>query len=123
MLTSEAVVHQFSRSKKTILITGASRLHGIGYALMQQKQKEAPKLVMCGSRALTEQSNYATAELAALAVLYACQACKHQLHRIDKFEVRSTYRPLQGIFQRKIHKWTTQEHYVSEKNWQTFDST
>ena len=72
---------------------------------MQQKGKEKSQLVMCGSRALTnEQANYETAELEALAVLYACQACRHQLHSVDKFEVRSTYRPLQGPFQRKMHE-------------------
>ena len=60
---------------------------------------------MCGSRALTnKQANYATAKLAALTGLYACQTCSHQLHSVDNFEVRSSYRPLQGLFQRKVHK-------------------
>ena len=105
MLTSHAVIQQFSRNKSTTLITGASRLHGIGYALMQHHKKDTSKLVMCGSRALTEeQSNYATAELAALAVLYACKVCSHQLKSIERFEVRSTYKPLQGIFQKKIRE-------------------
>ena len=72
---------------------------------IKSKTLEEPKLAMCGSRALTdEQSNYATAELAALAVLYACQACKHQLNSIEKFEVGSMYRPLQGNFKRKIRE-------------------
>ena len=82
-----------------------SRLHGIGYTLMQKGTEDKPQLLMCGSRSLTaKQANYATAELKALSVLYACQSCRHQLQSIDTFGVRSTYRPLQGLFQRKMHK-------------------
>ena len=81
MFISAAVLRQFDNTKKIIIVTGAGRLHDIGYALMQQKRKEEPQLVMCGSRALTdEQAKYAIAKLAALAVLYACQACSHQLN-------------------------------------------
>ena len=73
MLSSAAVLRQFNNTKKSIIFTGASRLHGIGYELMQQKRKEEPQLVMCGSRALTdEQANYATAKLEALAVPPPC---------------------------------------------------
>ena len=65
---------------------------------MQKKNEDKPQLVMCGSR------SYATAELEALAVLYVCQSCRHQLQGIETFEVRSIYRPLQGLFQQKMHE-------------------
>ena len=105
MLTSAAVIRLFDRVKQTTILTSASRLHGIGYKLMQTKKEDKPQLVMCGSRGLTnEQANYDTAELEDLAVLYACQSCRHQLQGIETFEFRSTYRPPQGLFQRKMHE-------------------
>ena len=78
--------------------------HNINLQVTKNKE-DTNKLVMCGSKILTkQQANYATAELEALAVLYTCQSCKHQLQGIKSFEVRMTYRPLQGLFQQNMHE-------------------
>lgn len=100
MLTLAAVLWPFNSAKKTTI---TSRLHGtgIGYTLMQHEE-EKPQFVMCGSRSITnKQANYATAKLETLAMLYACQSCKHQLQSVSKFEVKSTYRRKQ--VQGQIH--------------------
>ena len=37
LLTSKTIIHPFDQDADTFLLTDASRLHGMGFALMQQK--------------------------------------------------------------------------------------
>ena len=65
LLTSPVVVKPFNTTAHTILLMDASRLHGLGFALLQ-KPDDSDKfsLIMCDSKSLTEkQANYATVEL------------------------------------------------------------
>ena len=75
LLTSPLVVKPFNTKAQTILLMDASRLHRLGFALMQKPDNsDKLSLVMCGSKSLTEtQANYATVELETPAILYACQ--------------------------------------------------
>ena len=67
------VIKPFHPDRETLLFTDASRLYGMGYALMQVDPKTQERfLVICGSKALTEtQKRYATVELECLAILVA----------------------------------------------------
>ena len=45
----------------TYLITDASRLHGLGFALLQLEATNKFRLIQCGSKSLNDtQRNYAT---------------------------------------------------------------
>ena len=64
ILTSAPVVQIFNKGLKTELLTDASRLHGMGFALIQRDQDNQPRLICCGSRSFTAtESMYATIEL------------------------------------------------------------
>ena len=55
ILTSEMIVRHFDSSKEAVLLTDASRLFGLGYALgqMDSAGKKFFKVVRCGSKGLT----------------------------------------------------------------------
>ena len=74
LLTSPTIAKPFDDAKDTILLTDASRLHGLGYALVQRNRKGELSLIQCGSRSLTPtQQRYATIELECLAIVWAIQ--------------------------------------------------
>lgn len=63
-LANKMCLNYFDPTRRTELLTDASRLNGIGYALMQRNDKDEPFLIQCGSRSLTgAESRYATIEL------------------------------------------------------------
>ena len=104
-LTSENVVTQvFSSDRRTELITDASRLHGLGYCLVQYEPGcPYPKIVQCGSRSLTScETRYATIELEALGVAYGLNKCQFYLKGLRNFTVMTDHKPLIGIFAKEI---------------------
>ena len=50
LLTSPTIAKPFDDANDTILLTDASRLHGLGYALVQRNRKGELSLIQCGSR-------------------------------------------------------------------------
>jgi hypothetical protein len=72
ILTCDLVLINFDPSKPTILLKDASRLKGLGFALLQTETvdgKERIRLVTCGSRSLSPaEKSYAVVELEALAI-------------------------------------------------------
>jgi hypothetical protein len=103
MLSSNLVVKPFNPALETLLLTDASRLHGLGFALMQ-KETNGHRLIQCGSCALTScQSRYSTIELEALAILYATRKCSFYLRGLPSYLVVSDHKPLVGIFQKDLH--------------------
>ena len=63
LLTSPTIAKLFDDAKETILLTDASRLHRLGYALVQKSRKGELSLIQCGSHTLTPtQQRYATIE-------------------------------------------------------------
>lgn len=93
----------FDPSLKTELLTDASRLHGIGYALLQRDRFGKPRLIQCGSRSLSNaQKNYATIELECSAVMWAIQKCDFYLRGLRGFKVVTDHRPLLGIFEKPL---------------------
>ena len=73
-------VQPFNPTLESILMTDASRLFGIGFALLQPLPKEKWSLIQCGSASLTPtQTRYATIELECMAIQWAIQKCSYYL--------------------------------------------
>jgi hypothetical protein len=65
----------FDLCKPTVLCTDASSLHGMGYALEQEK-----RLIQAGSRSLLNaETRYAVVKVEATVVAWAIKACHHYL--------------------------------------------
>ena len=86
------------------LVTDASCLKGLGFALIQRDptNPNKPRLIQCGSRSLLPaKSCYAPIELEALAIVWSVQQCKHQLYGMPKpFRILTDHKPLLGIFKK-----------------------
>ena len=98
VLTSPMVVKAFDPGLRTELLTDASRLKGLGYALIQREESGAIRLIQCSSRSLTPaETRYATIELECLAIQWAVEDARHYLLGCQ-FEVLTDHRPLEGVF-------------------------
>lgn len=94
-LSSPPILATFDPSLPTVLQTDASRLNGIGYALLQDHGGGHFRLIQCGSRFLTDaETRYATIELELLAVTWATSKCKFYLSGLQHFELVTDHRPL-----------------------------
>ena len=103
ILCGKMIVKPFDQNLKTYLITDASRLHGLGFALLQLEQNNTFRLIQCGSKSLNDtQRNYATIELECLAINHAIKKCKFYLHGKDNFTVITDHKPLLGIFNKNL---------------------
>ena len=104
LLTSPMVVFPYDPSLPTQLLTDASRLHGIGFALMQVDPTGKHRLISCGSRSLTDaQRNYATIELECMAIKWGIEKCEYYLRGNQGFSVITDHKPLVGIFNKPLH--------------------
>ena len=102
-LTCPTTLQPFDPRVKTVLLTDASRLHGIGFALVQ-RYKDRLALIQCGSASLSPtQSRYSTVELECLAIIHAIQKCHYYLAGVQQFEVWTDHRPLVGAFGKHLH--------------------
>ncbi|TRY74838.1 hypothetical protein TCAL_05487, partial [Tigriopus californicus] len=64
LLTSSLLAKLFNEKLETFLLLDASRLHGLGFILMQKEKNGHPQEVQCGSLSLTPaQWNYTAIEL------------------------------------------------------------
>ena len=109
ILTNKTTVHPFDPDIPTILLTDASRLYGIGYCLVQQREDKSLSLVHCGSCSLTPtQQRYATIELECLAIQWAVQKCNYYLRGLPIFQIWTDHRPLEGIFRKSLHELDNQ---------------
>ena len=102
-LASDMVVKYFDPKLPTELLTDASKLQGLGFALVQREPNGQMRLIQCGSRSLNSaEKNYATIELEALAIQFGIQKCRHYLLGLQKFKVVTDHNPLVGIFKKDI---------------------
>ena len=102
LLTSKTIIHPFDQEAETFLLTDASRLHGIGFALMQRKGEEH-FLKQCGSCSLTPtQQRYATVELECMAIQWAITKSEFYLRGLPAFDVLTDHRPLVGVFRKQL---------------------
>ena len=82
LLTSPLVVKPFYTAAHTILLTDTSRLHGLGFALMQKPDdSDKMSLIICGSKSLRDtQAHYATVELEARLTSPTASSGKQRSH-------------------------------------------
>lgn len=107
LLCSAELVQPFNPDLPIELLTDSSRLHGLGYALMQREPGGRPRLVQCGSSSLsTAMKNYSTIELEATAVMWAMAKCDFYLRGIRHFTVITDHKPLLGIFSKSLMSLT-----------------
>lgn len=93
-LAEPPILAHFDHTLPTVLQTDASRLHGIGYALLQEHEG-IWRLVQCGSRFLADvESRYSTIELEMLAVVWAMKKCKYYLLGLPQFSHITDHKPL-----------------------------
>ena len=96
ILASAKLAH-YDPKRETSLLSDASRLHGLGFSLLQYNERNEPQLIQCGSRSLTSsERNYATIELELLGIVYAVLKCKHYLLG-SRFKVVTDHSPLKPI--------------------------
>ena len=57
VLTSELLVKTFDPKLTSLFLTDASRLNGLGYALLQKEDDTKLRLITCGSCSLNETQN------------------------------------------------------------------
>ena len=101
-LTSDMVVTHFDPNMPVTVLTNASQLHGLGYALGNYVDGRF-KLVSCDSKSLTPtQQRYATIELECLAVYFAIDKCSYYLKGGNHFTVATDHKPLEGIFAKDL---------------------
>ena len=106
ILSTNTVIRPFDPERTAYLYTDASRINGIGFALMQSHADadgvNRLKIVQCGSRSLKgPETRYATNELEMLAIVYAIQKCRyHLLGR--KFVVVTDHKPLVGTMSKPL---------------------
>ena len=103
-LTSELVVKPFDPELHTILLVDASKLYGLGFALMQP-EKEGHRLIQCGSCSTTPtQQRYSVSEIECLAIVWAIKKCQFYLKGLETFSVITDHKPLVGIFKQDIEE-------------------
>ena len=101
-LLSSLLVQPFDPALKTELLTDASRLKGLGYALIQRDCLNNIRLVQCSSRSLSSaETRYATIELECLAIQWAIEDCRYYLLGCE-FRVLTDHRPLVGVFEKPL---------------------
>ena len=102
-LTSDMLVKYFDPGLPTELLTDASKLEGLGYALVQREPNGKIRLIQCGSRSLNSaEKNYATIELECLAIQWAIEKSRHYLIGLPNFTVITDHNPLVGIFKKEL---------------------
>ena len=102
LLTSKTVIHPFHEEASTFLLTGASRLHGLGFALMQRKHNQH-FLIQCGSCSLMPtQQRYSTIKLKYMATQWAIKKYQFNLRGLPTLDVLTDHRPLVGIFREQL---------------------
>ena len=102
LLTSDMVVMHFDPNLPVTILTDASRLHGLGYAMGHFVYRRF-RVVACGSKSLTPtQQRYATIELECLGVHFAFDKCSFYLKGAPSFTMVTDHNPLEGIFKKDL---------------------
>ena len=103
-LSSKKTLTYYCPDRKTRLISDASRLHGLGFVLMQEQPDGLWKPVQAGSRFITSaEKNYAMCELELLGVVWACTKTRMFIEGLekDKFEIWTDHAPLVPILEKQ----------------------
>lgn len=103
ILTSPLLVQFFDPALPTTLLTDASKLHGLGFALIQHDTEGKIRLIQAGSRSLVPaERNYAPIEQECLGAVWAMEKCRHFLYGCPNFKLVTDHQPLVGIFKKEL---------------------
>ena len=103
LLTSPMLVHYYDPTLSTVLLTDASKLNGLGYALIQHDSEGKQRLIQAGSKSLTSaERNYAPIEQECLAAVWAIDKCRYFLLGCPNFQLITDHQPLVGIFKKEL---------------------
>ena len=103
ILCSPKIVKFFDNKLQTVLLTDASKLNGIGFALVQFDNNEKIRLIQCGSRSLSAtEKNYSVIETELLAITWALDKARHFLMGHIGFKIITDHRPLLGLFDKPL---------------------
>ena len=101
LLCEPSVLAHFDPSLHVILQTDASRIKGLGYALLQQQSSQL-RLIQCGSRFVSDtESRYSITELEMPAVVWAIKICHVYLFGMKNFTIRTDHKPLLSILNKQ----------------------
>ena len=94
LLVSPPILAKFDPNAATTLHTDASRLHGLGFLVMQRQEGE-DRLIQCGSRYLSDtETRYSMPELELLGVAWAAHKAKFILMGQTKIRLVVDHEPL-----------------------------
>ncbi len=96
-LSAHMELKYFDPMLKTELLTDASRLHGLGFALIQHEDDGQIRTGLTDT-----QSRYATIELECLAIYYGIDKCSFYLKGCPDFTVVTDHRPLVEIMAKSL---------------------
>ena len=93
----------FDPNLDTVLLTDASRLHGLGFLLLQLRPDGSYSIIRCGSVTLTDtQRRYAVCELESLGIFWAIKKCRFWLRGLHNFVVWTDHKPLTSCFTKDL---------------------
>ena len=115
LVTHDMKIQPFDKSLPVRIVVDASRLFGMGYALVNVKLVEATdkegkkkllekyRVIQCNSRALqAAESRYATNEVECAALCWAVRDCRYYVYGLNGFEVCTDHRALEAIFRQPL---------------------
>ena len=98
-ISRPCLLNHYDTRRNTFILTDASKLNGLGYALFQEEGNEK-FLIQCGSCSLSDvEKRYAPIELEAMAVAWAIKKCYLYLLG-SEFTVITDHTPLKSIFEK-----------------------
>ena len=103
LLTSNPILKPYDINLPTTILTDASKLYGLGFALIQEDEKGEKRLIKCGSTGLNDtQKRYAVIELEALALQYGLDKCDYFVRGCPEVKVMTDHKPLKGIWEHEL---------------------
>ena len=104
ILTADMINHHYDEALPVELLTDASRLKGLGFALTQREPSGKLRIISCGSRSLSPaETRYAVCELEMLAIEWSMnKKCAWWLRGCPDFKVVTDHRPLLGVFEKGL---------------------
>jgi hypothetical protein len=103
MMSEDSVTATYDMGKPTVIITDASKLHGLAYCLMQENPDGSMSQISCGSASLkAEWRGYSPLELELWALVWACQRESFYLRGCQLIKAFSDHMPLKRILTKDL---------------------
>ena len=99
-------LHHFDRNLCTCLVTDASRLHGLGFMLLQPGPLAGLcHIIKCRFRSIKPaKANYTTIELECLVIQWVVEKCQYFLRGCGNFSIQTDHQPLNSRQHNVVHR-------------------